>query len=71
MASKLSTEITDIFLLAMTKHGVMKQDPKDADNFIFIKLPKKVYEKRHAAAVAEAMAIAEALDLDNINTFAN
>ncbi len=69
--SKQATEITDILLLAMCKHGVMRQDPADADNFIFVKLPQKVYAKRHAAAVAEALAIADSLDLDTINTFAN
>ncbi len=71
MASKLSTELTDILLLSMVKHGCMVQDPADADNFIFTKLPKKVYDKRYKAALAEAIAIADAHDLDNINTVAH
>lgn len=71
MISKTATELTDILLLSMVKHGCMVQDPRDADNFIFTKLPKKVYDKRYKAALAEAIAIADAHDLDTINTFAN
>jgi hypothetical protein len=71
MASKTATELTDIFLLSMVKHGCMVQDPADADNFIFAKLPKKVYDKRCKAALAEAIAIADAHDLDSINTVAH
>jgi hypothetical protein len=71
MASKTATELTDILLLCMVKHGCMVQDPKDADNFIFTKLPKKVYDRRYKVALAEAISIADAHDLDNINAVAH
>jgi hypothetical protein len=64
-SNNLAVTATDVILLAMLKHKVMQQDPADANNFIFIKLPKKVYAKRFAAAEAEAHAIMQNTNTDS------